>query len=199
MSLAAKAWAAAAVPETLGKRAGAGIGAARKRESDILSAPTHRQRRSPNPLASVGGFMARTQPRTRLPGLFFTRMPVWCRSVAGSPSRRGLGCCVPLLTHLPSYGVRSVSPFRSGFLAPAPPSWPGLFFWWRLAIATAQPRPAGAYPGRGLLVRVKVRLRLRRGRRGGRRRGRRCRGMGGYDHRLNNRLDPAFGQNQRAQ
>jgi hypothetical protein len=44
----------------------------------------------------------------------------------------------------------------------------------------------------------KMRLRGGLGRCGGRR-GRRGRGMGRDDHRLNNRRDPAFGQNQRAQ
>ena len=61
-------------------------------------------------------------------GAFFTGMPVWCRSVAGSLPRRGLGCCVPLLTHLPSLCIHSVSLGQSGFLAPAR-LLPGLFFW----------------------------------------------------------------------
>ena len=59
-------------------------------------------------------------------------MPVRRRSVAGSLPRRGVGCCVPQLTHLRSQDIHRRQPLgRSGFLAPAPPSWPGLFFWWR--------------------------------------------------------------------
>ena len=61
-------------------------------------------------------------------GAFFTGMPIWCRSVAGSLPRRGVGCCVPLLTHLPSLCIHSVSLGQSGFLAPAR-LLPGLFFW----------------------------------------------------------------------
>ena len=49
--------------------------------------------------------------------VYFTGMPVWCRSVAGRLPRRGVGCCVPLLTHLRSHGVCSVSLGQSGFLA----------------------------------------------------------------------------------
>jgi hypothetical protein len=54
------------------------------------------------------------------------------RSVAGSLPRRGVGCRVPLLTHLRSQDIHRRQPLgQSGYLAPAPPSWPGLFFWWR--------------------------------------------------------------------
>jgi hypothetical protein len=58
-------------------------------------------------------------------------VPLCCRILP----RRGVGCCVPLLTHLPSY-VHSVSLGQSGFLAPAPPSRPGLF------LAAADPTEA---------------------------------------------------------
>ena len=61
--------------------------------------------------------------------VYFTGMPVRRRSVAGSLPRRGVGCCVPLLTHLRSQDIHRRQPLgRSGFLAPAPPCWPGLFF-----------------------------------------------------------------------
>ena len=64
--------------------------------------------------------------------VYFTGMPVRRRSVAGSLPRRGVGCCVPQLTHLRSQDIHRRQPLgRSGFLAPAPPCWPGLFFWWR--------------------------------------------------------------------
>lgn len=63
--------------------------------------------------------------------VYFTGMPMRRRSVAGSLPRRGVGCCVPQLTHLRSQDIHRRQPLgRSGFLAPAPPSWPGLFFWW---------------------------------------------------------------------
>ena len=38
-----------------------------------------------------------------------------------------LGCCVPLMTHHNLLCIHSVSLGQSGFLAPALPSWPGLF------------------------------------------------------------------------
>ena len=61
--------------------------------------------------------------------VYFTGMPVRRRSVAGSLPRRGVGCRVPLLTHLRSQDIHRRQPLgRSGFLAPAPPCWPGLFF-----------------------------------------------------------------------
>ena len=54
--------------------------------------------------------------------VYFTGMPMWRRSVAGSLPRRGVGCCVPLLTRLPSLCIYNVSLGESGFLAPEPPS-----------------------------------------------------------------------------
>jgi hypothetical protein len=105
----------------------------------IVPAPTLSQRHPP--LVSVGGFMARrTQPRTHCRGFFFTGMPVWCRSVAGSQPRTGVGCCAPLLTRLPSLCIHSVSLGQSGFLAPARHPGRGCFFG-SDAVATAGGQP----------------------------------------------------------
>ena len=129
MSLAAKAWAAAAVPETLGKRAGAGIGAARKRESGILSAPTHRQRRSPNPLASVGVSWRELSPGHVCRGFFHWNAdvaPLYRRKPATKGGKAvGAAADASLLPYV--HSVSLCAP-RSGFLAPAPPFRPGLFF-----------------------------------------------------------------------
>jgi hypothetical protein len=63
---------------------------------------------------------------------------MWRRSVAGSLPRRGVGCCVPLLTHLRSLDSISLCG-RSGLLAPAR-LLPGLFFWpWRSCYGERRP------------------------------------------------------------
>ena len=65
-----------------------------------------------SPRCPVYGFLA---------GLFHWNadvVPLDCRK----PATKGVGCCVPLLTHLPSLCIYNVSLGQSGFLAPAPSS-----------------------------------------------------------------------------
>jgi hypothetical protein len=119
----------AAQPEVGSKRAaGRKVGPRQQGSANqvILSASTPSQRQSSTgqrrrfhgrknlaPAERSGLFLGR---------VYFTGMPMWRRSVAGSLPRRGVGCCVPLLTHLPSLCIYNVSLGQSGFLAPAPPS-----------------------------------------------------------------------------
>jgi hypothetical protein len=81
----------------------------------ILSASMHRQRRSPKPLASVGVSWRELSPGHVCRGFFH-----WNAGVA------------PLCRRKPAMKGRrllcAASSLRSGFLAPALPSWPGLFF-----------------------------------------------------------------------
>jgi hypothetical protein len=75
--------------------------------------------------------------------VFFTGMPVRRRCVAGSLPRKGVGCCVPLLTHLCSH-TSTASVFvllKAAFLAPAR-LLPGLFLLVAKALAANRRRYA---------------------------------------------------------